>query len=205
MAFDHFLTNPEWIERAYRWLEGIDYDAASNSIGQHYVRAKTYAVAPDCNIVANAGEPEGTRIVDSLTHDWSYRTVWCNPPYSAGNIDKFVDKIVTSWYNSSIERMLVLVPANTDTAWFHTLLAHSSYTLLIRGRIKFWKIQDGEAWEVWEGIKSKERRALNPETKAIIGNSPRDKNVLFAFDRSHSSDTFRSIFQEHGTIIEKVS
>lgn len=70
---------------------------------------------------------------DGLRKDW-HGYVWCNPPYSRGNIAKWVDKVIEQRRN--IERCWMLLPAKTDTKWF-AKIAEDSQILLLTGRIKF--------------------------------------------------------------------
>jgi len=54
---------------------------------------------------------------DGLTANWNdYGKVWCNPPYGRG-IANWVDKAFQC--NNLV---VMLLPARTDTKWFHDLL-----------------------------------------------------------------------------------
>ena len=66
---------------------------------------------------------------DGLSQEWLGRC-WCNPPYGR-QIGKWVKKAATS------EALTVmLLPARTDTAWFHDYCLGREIRF-IRGRIKF--------------------------------------------------------------------
>lgn len=57
-----------------------------------------------------------------------------NPPYGRG-----MDKWIWKAYHESLKGALVvgLVPARTDTAWFHNLAQGKAEIRFIRGRIRF--------------------------------------------------------------------
>lgn len=71
---------------------------------------------------------------DALTKSWAGNTVWLNPPYGR-NIGKWVKKA----YEESKKPntfVVCLLPARTDTAWFHDYCCKGTVHF-IRGRIKF--------------------------------------------------------------------
>lgn len=71
---------------------------------------------------------------DGLIQDWGGHRVFCNPPYS--EIQKWVRK---AWQESTKPDTLVvmLIPARTDSRWFHEYVYHRSEIRLIKGRIRF--------------------------------------------------------------------
>jgi len=58
-------------------------------------------------------------------------TAWCNPPYGR-EIGKWVKKAA-----ESKALVVMLLPARTDTAWFHDYIYHKAEIRFIRGRLKF--------------------------------------------------------------------
>ena len=64
----------------------------------------------------------------------SQETVWCNPPYGR-EIGKWVEKA----YNESLAGVTVvmLLPARTDTKWFHDYIYGKAEIRFVRGRLKF--------------------------------------------------------------------
>lgn len=56
-----------------------------------------------------------------------------NPPYGRG-IGKWLAKAVESWQSGAT--VVCLVPARTDTAWWHDYAMQGEITF-IRGRLKF--------------------------------------------------------------------
>lgn len=72
---------------------------------------------------------------DALQVDWSAGgNVWLNPPYGRG-IGQWIQKA----YEESRKGMtvVVLVPARTDTAWWHDWAMRAAEIRFIRGRLKF--------------------------------------------------------------------
>ena len=72
---------------------------------------------------------------DGLTKNWGGRRVFCNPPYGR-EISKWVRKC---WEESRKPDTLVvmLIPARTDTAYFHDYIYHKAELRFIRGRLHF--------------------------------------------------------------------
>lgn len=70
---------------------------------------------------------------DGLKEPWHGR-VFCNPPYSA--IDEFLKKGLYHLSAGDCELLVYLIPARTDTAWFHTYCMKGEIRFL-RGRLKF--------------------------------------------------------------------
>jgi hypothetical protein len=199
MPFDNWLTDPNTVlPRVRECLGTIDIDPASNLIAQEYVQAKWFAISP--NDYAEMKESENipnNLLVDGLSIQWR-GNVFCNPPYSAGLIDKFVQKYENEIIRRNVQRGIFLVNSATDTKWYHQLLKISTCTLLWKGRIKFWKIFDGKAYEKWEGEKSK------AEGKGKIGNSPRYLNTLFYYDRHDDIEPFLTAFKDCGTFCQRI-
>jgi phage N-6-adenine-methyltransferase len=71
---------------------------------------------------------------DGLTMSWAGESVWCNPPYGRV-IKQWVKKAHDESKHASI---VMLLPARTDTAWFHDYAIRHKVTF-IRGRLKFGK------------------------------------------------------------------
>ena len=71
---------------------------------------------------------------DGLFQPWD-GVVWCNPPYGR-KISDWVEKAY--WENITYGRTIVmLLPARTDTRWFHEFILGKAEIRFIRGRLKF--------------------------------------------------------------------
>ena len=72
-----------------------------------------------------------TQADDGLAQDWSGETVFCNPPYGR-EIQKWVKKAAVSEATT-----VMLIPARTDTTYFHDYIYGKAEIRFIRGRVKF--------------------------------------------------------------------
>lgn len=72
-----------------------------------------------------------TKEQNSLVQDWNHDRVWCNPPYGK-EISKFVRKAALS---SSL--VVMLLPARTDTKYFHEYIYGKQTIYFLKGRLKF--------------------------------------------------------------------
>lgn len=71
--------------------------------------------------------------LDGLARDWGKR-VFCNPPYS--QIPQFIEKAQRSLCIGT-QLVCLLLPARTDTRWFHDALLGKAEIRFIRGRLRF--------------------------------------------------------------------
>ena len=73
---------------------------------------------------------------DGLSQSWDRGgAVFCNPPYGR-NIGKWVKKAFEESKRMSDE-IVLLIPARTDTAYFHDYIYGKADIIFIRGRLKF--------------------------------------------------------------------
>ena len=72
---------------------------------------------------------------DGLAHSWATSgAVWCNPPYGR-EIGKWVKKAHTEALRGGV--IVLLIPARTDTSYFHDYIYHQAEIRFIRGRLRF--------------------------------------------------------------------
>lgn len=71
---------------------------------------------------------------DGLKRKWVGR-VFCNPPYS--KIGEFIRKGLYDLAEGDVEALVFLVPARTDTRWFHDYVMPAAEIRFLRGRLKF--------------------------------------------------------------------
>ena len=74
---------------------------------------------------------------DGLSIKWK-SPAYCNPPYGT-EISKWIKKGFDAWDYADGRGMIVifLIPARTDTKWFHDYIQWSCELVFIRGRPKF--------------------------------------------------------------------
>ena len=75
-----------------------------------------------------------TKEINGLSKNWGGCRVFCNPPYS--NISEWVEK---AYRESQQDHTLIvlLIPARTDTRYFHDYIYQRSEIRFIKGRLKF--------------------------------------------------------------------
>ena len=74
------------------------------------------------------------KIVSALPRDWA-KTTFLNPPYSAGNIDRFMEKALAESQKGAV--VVCLVPVASDTRWWHNYVMRAQEIRFIKGRVKF--------------------------------------------------------------------
>lgn len=76
-----------------------------------------------------------TKEQNGLTRDWGGHTVFCNPPYGR-DIAKWVEYSYRQSQKSNTV-VVMLIPARTDTRWFHEYVYGKAEIRFLRGRLKF--------------------------------------------------------------------
>jgi|1_EtaG_2_1085319.scaffolds.fasta_scaffold02078_8 site-specific DNA-methyltransferase (adenine-specific) len=72
---------------------------------------------------------------NGLSQSWENETVWCNPPYG---------RDVPNWLKKGIDEAkrgcisCFLIPARTNTRWFHDLCLQADEVRFVKGRPKFY-------------------------------------------------------------------
>lgn len=158
---DEWYTPAYIIELVRRTPGIIALDPASNEQANKIVQAEQFY----------------TKEQNALTKEW-HGDVWCNPPYSRGNIDLFAQKIAAEYINGCINSGLMLVNNATETDWFQMLLTHADAVCFLNSRVQFY----------------------HPER---TGESPRQGQAVFYFGRD--TTRFQKYFSRIGTIIPLAS
>lgn len=75
--------------------------------------------------------------VDGLQTDWAQQphVVYVNPPYTRGEIGKWVEKCYYEYTQGAT--VVLLIPAYTDTAYFHDMIYPYAELRFLRGRLRF--------------------------------------------------------------------
>lgn len=74
---------------------------------------------------------------DGLSKTWGTHTVWLNPPYGQKN-GSLKDWVKKSYEESTTGATVVmLIPARTNTTWFHDYCLEHGEVRFIKGRPKF--------------------------------------------------------------------
>lgn len=71
----------------------------------------------------------------AFEHEWGGETVFCNPPYGRA----IADWVRKCSMEASREHttVVMLIPARTDTRWFHQYILGHAEIRFIKGRLKF--------------------------------------------------------------------
>lgn len=72
---------------------------------------------------------------DGLKQTWANEVVFCNPPYGR-EIGNWVKKAYDEWKRHSAT-VVMLIPARTDTIYFHEYIYKYAELRFVKGRIKF--------------------------------------------------------------------
>lgn len=116
-ATDEWATPWDFFQRVSREFRGFDLDPCALPTSAKAARYYT---------------PED----DGLSQAWTGR-VWLNPPYGR-TIGLWTARAVEAVTNGDAEVVVGLLPARTDTEWWHRdVMAQAAEVRLIRGRLRF--------------------------------------------------------------------
>jgi hypothetical protein len=98
---------------------------------------KAMGRAIELDPATSPGNPTGaaryfTEADNGLAQPWESRAGWLNPPYGR-ELSAWMRKLRASPRFFG----LVLLPARTDTAWFHDAIAWAELGCFLRGRVRF--------------------------------------------------------------------
>lgn len=89
-----------------------------------------------CALPENAKcEKYYTPEMDGLSQPWQ-GVVWCNPPYGR-EVGQWVRRAYLSVSTGYADVVVMLLPARTDTRWFHEYIYHKAEIRFVKGRLKF--------------------------------------------------------------------
>ena len=71
---------------------------------------------------------------DGLAQSWAGQVVFCNPPYSQAA--QWIEKAYQEGHQANTT-VVLLIPARTDTRYFHNYILNRSEIRFIKGRLKF--------------------------------------------------------------------
>lgn len=118
---DSWHTPGDVVEAARNVMGSIDLDPFSSKEANARIKAKKFYSKED----------------DALSLDWEGSTVFINPPYGRGMINKAIDKVVEQYQAGSFKECVLLVNNATDTLWFHKLTSIVDAVCFTKGRIAF--------------------------------------------------------------------
>ena len=94
-----------------------------------------FTLDPCANELNHKCDKYFTEEQNGLLQDWQGNTVFCNPPYG---------KVIGDWVKKAHEEaqkpnttVVMLIPARTDTKYFHDYIYKKHEIRFIKGRLKF--------------------------------------------------------------------
>jgi hypothetical protein len=122
-----YLTPPYILEPVRRLLGGsIGLDPCTEV--DNPTRAERYYAPPQ----------------DGAVLPWNARSIWCNPPYGEAR-DRRVDRSIAESGRGA--RIVLLMPAATDTRIFQKAFLACTTCLFLRGRVKFGVLRENRRQE----------------------------------------------------------
>lgn len=100
---------------------------------------------------------------DGLKQTWT-GVVWCNPPYGR-QIGEWVRK---GFESSQCATVVMLLPARTDTRWFHEYILPFAEVRFVKGRLKFGNNTNSAPFPSMVCIWKNREGGIRNETDTII-------------------------------------
>ena len=116
---DSRFTPPDFMESIYAAFGEIDLDPCGHPLSP--------VIAKRRMMLSEGG--------DGLADDWSGRTAYVNPPFSA--LLRWLRRAYEQWSAGKIATVICLVPVRTDSVWFHETLSLEADIYLLQGRVRF--------------------------------------------------------------------
>lgn len=80
--------------------------------------------------------------MNAFITDWNGCRVWCNPPYSRGNVDNFICRAIEQC-SKAPKDVIMLLNVDPSTQYFKRILDHAKAIVFITGgRVSFVKASD---------------------------------------------------------------
>lgn len=84
-----------------------------------------------------------TEEINALTVDWQGSRIWCNPPYSRGNVSAFINKAIEQ-VQAGGKDVIMLLNVDPSTRYFEQIVANAKAIVYVTGgRIRFIDANNG--------------------------------------------------------------
>lgn len=93
-----------------------------------------FSLDPSCNKHTALCDKYFTPNENGLIQSWDNERVFCNPPYGR-DLKLWIKKAYDE--REKAELIVLLIPARTDTSYFHDYILNKSEIRFLRGRVKF--------------------------------------------------------------------
>jgi transcriptional regulator with XRE-family HTH domain len=116
---DHQFTPPDFLSSIYAAFGEVDVDPCGHELSPVTARRRI--------MLSDGG--------DGLKEDWLGDLVFMNPPFSF--MLKWLRRADQQWTAGNAKTIVALVPARTDSNWFHDHLRSQAAVYMMRGRLRF--------------------------------------------------------------------
>ena len=122
-----------WQSRSDEWYTPVDlFQRIEAQHGPFDLDPATCLEAPIYGLIPNGF----TAADDGLAREWFGR-VFLNPPFTKRGLPRWVAKVLGEIAACRVSRVVLLVPARTDTAWWWSLVDAGASVEFLRGRVVF--------------------------------------------------------------------
>lgn len=116
---DSRFTPDDFMQRVYAAFGEIDLDPCAHPLSPVIAKRK---------FIPQDGD-------NGLTDDWAGKLAYVNPPFSEQL--KWLRRAHEQWRAGNVGTVVCLVPARTDSEWFHETLRADADVYLLQGRVRF--------------------------------------------------------------------
>jgi site-specific DNA-methyltransferase (adenine-specific) len=127
------LARPNGSARSVHFSSDTNEWATPQALYETYHARWNFTLDPCCTHENAKCKKHYTKAENGLAQDWASDRVWMNPPYGR-EIGAWMKKAYEEHQKGAV--VVCLVPARTDTAWWHDYAAKGQVTFL-RGRVRF--------------------------------------------------------------------
>lgn len=120
------LTEGVYSSRSDEWGTPLDFYAMLDREFRFTLDACATAIHAKCERFYSASD-------NGLVQDWRGERVFVNPPYSKAEF--WMEKCYREAEKGTL--VVVLIPARTDTGWWHRWAMKASEVRFVRGRLRF--------------------------------------------------------------------
>jgi phage N-6-adenine-methyltransferase len=106
-----------------------------------------------------------TKEQDGLKQDWGTHRVFCNPPYGRVITGRWVRKCYEASQRGAL--VVLLVPARTDTRWYHDYVQGKAEITFIAGRLRFGGAKNTAPFPSLLAVYDPDRRAAAPKVRGL--------------------------------------
>lgn len=129
---EHKPRQPQRAPRPEGWTSD-DWSTPPELVAELAREFGAFDLDPCCREITAKAPRFYTRETNGLAQEWRGR-VWLNPPYS--DPAPWLEKAIEAQRAGALT--VALLPASTDTAWFHDLVLPYAEVRFVRGRVRFY-------------------------------------------------------------------